>query len=516
MGASSTTPNVGLPQFADTDRPSWRGDINGAFADIDEELASRATTVDLTTLTESVATKADQVTVNGKVSKGELVVNVTDYGATGDGATDDTAALAAAIAAGSGRIVYVPSGTYMVDAVTSLTISQPKTRLMLDPGATLKVIPNNADNYGLITVTAADVTIEGGTLIGDVGFHTGTTGEWGHLIIANPGSDRLRIRGVRLTKAWGDGIILQGGASDQAIIDCVADDNRRQGMSITKAIRPRVIGGSYINTGLTANTAPSAGIDVEPNAGNQVVDCVIDGVVFSGNKGAGLLVSAAAGASVTLSVGNCRSTGSTGADGVYIYGPNADTIKATLSNVVSESNAGGGFTIDCNNTRLIGCVARKNTIGGFLISQSDCRVLECVAEENGRNGITINAGAARTRIIGGTTRANGQTTTNTYINLDNFGTFTTIIGHMCDAGALANAPKWGYVIRTGSSARLLSCDISGVYGTLAVFDQVGGTPMFPIPGAVKQTFPVAATDAASTQALANSLRTALINLGYGA
>lgn len=35
MGATTHTAALGLPQFADGDRPSWRGDVNGAFADID-------------------------------------------------------------------------------------------------------------------------------------------------------------------------------------------------------------------------------------------------------------------------------------------------------------------------------------------------------------------------------------------------------------------------------------------------------------------------------------------------
>lgn len=39
MAHSSTTPNVGLPQFADTDKPTWTGDVNEGYTKIDAELA---------------------------------------------------------------------------------------------------------------------------------------------------------------------------------------------------------------------------------------------------------------------------------------------------------------------------------------------------------------------------------------------------------------------------------------------------------------------------------------------
>lgn len=51
-----------------------------------------------------------------------LFINVATYGATGDGATDDTAAIQAALAAvpATGGLVYIPAGTYLISS--SLTI----------------------------------------------------------------------------------------------------------------------------------------------------------------------------------------------------------------------------------------------------------------------------------------------------------------------------------------------------------------------------------------------------------
>nr|WP_246211722.1 right-handed parallel beta-helix repeat-containing protein [Phytoactinopolyspora alkaliphila] len=54
------------------------------------------------------------------VEKDTLVVNVLDHGATGDGSTDDTQALQAALDAGRGRTVYIPPGVYLVSTMLSV------------------------------------------------------------------------------------------------------------------------------------------------------------------------------------------------------------------------------------------------------------------------------------------------------------------------------------------------------------------------------------------------------------
>lgn len=448
--------------------------------------------------------------------KGDLVANVKDYGAKGDGTTLDHAAINSAITAGAGRTVYFPAGTYLVDAVSpnGIKLNQPGTKLLLDQGAVIKVQTNNQAAYMALEVTAADCVIEGGTFFGDVDTHTGTTGEWGHLIVVQGGAHRLRIRAVTVTKAWGDGIAIQNNPSDVSVVDVVADDNRRQGMSIIHATRPRVTGGVYKNTGLTKATAPTAGIDVEPNAAGFVTDCVISGVTLSGNKGPGLQVATASGSSAEVTITGCRAVGSTGA-GFYLVGP-ADTIRAKLTGCHARLNTLHGFMVNANKVELSACTANANTQYGFQVNESDCVLVNPVAVENGRHGIQVAAATVlNTRIVGGATRANSQTTSGSYINVDNFGVGTTIIGHVSDAGSLANKPAWGYTIRTSSTARLIGCEVVGTFVSASLLDQPGNTPMFPKPGVAKQTLNAAATDAATTQALANNLRTALINLGYG-
>jgi hypothetical protein len=72
MGSTNKTPALQLPQFVDTDKPTWRGDLNDAFAKIDTAVA-------------------------GKANKATLDYYIADYGAVADGVTDDTAHIQAAI-----------------------------------------------------------------------------------------------------------------------------------------------------------------------------------------------------------------------------------------------------------------------------------------------------------------------------------------------------------------------------------------------------------------------------------
>lgn len=89
-------------------------------------------------------------------------VNVRDFGAVGDGSTDDGAAIVAAIAIAAelGRPIYFPAGTY-VSSPLSTSVS-----IHLAAGATLKAVNALADH--LITITAHNVRIYGrGTIDGN-------------------------------------------------------------------------------------------------------------------------------------------------------------------------------------------------------------------------------------------------------------------------------------------------------------------------------------------------------------
>ena len=219
-----------------------------------------------------------------------LVVNVRDRGAKGNGKTDDTAAIQRAIdeVVGTGGTVFVPNGVYMVQAAVNKSLALgSKMTLRLADRTTLKVIPNGDKRYYTLRIHgASDVTVIGGTLLGDRREHKGKKGEWGMGIhIAR--SERVMIANMTSTRMWGDGFYVENG-TDIAFCSVAAINNRRQGLSIIGANRLLVTGSVFRDT---RGTRPSAGIDMEPDKPSQSVTNIrIERSKFIGNAGDGITI----------------------------------------------------------------------------------------------------------------------------------------------------------------------------------------------------------------------------------
>jgi Pectate lyase superfamily protein len=161
-----------------------------------------------------------------------LVVNVKEFGATGNGVTNDTASIQEAIneVGGTGGTVYVPDGTYRIDAVTSLNLKSNMTFRMMY-GAILKAIPNN--NGGQFHIIRMDnvtnVNVVGGTVKGERASHLGTTGEWGKGV-GLYGANNVVIEDVTSKDNWGDGFYVSDHSTNSKFCSVVADNNRRLGV----------------------------------------------------------------------------------------------------------------------------------------------------------------------------------------------------------------------------------------------------------------------------------------------
>jgi hypothetical protein len=125
---------------------------------------------------------------------------------------------------------------------------------------------------------------------------TGNREENGH-ILGISGVKNYVVSGLKLTGAGNDGIYIDGAAStafptlrpaseNGLIENIVADRNRRQGLSIISAQNLTVRNSKFINT---SGTAPSSGIDFEPNVStDRLQNIKIDTVDLRNNDGSGI------------------------------------------------------------------------------------------------------------------------------------------------------------------------------------------------------------------------------------
>jgi hypothetical protein len=220
-------------------------------------------------------------------------LDVTDYGAVGDGVANDTAAIQAAVDAAAnqgGGTVCVPDGTFLVDPDVSINMAS-GTNLSLAANATLQAIPTSSENYAVVQLyEVSGVEITGGHIVGERDTHTGTTGEWG-MCLNIVGSSNVHVDGLSVADCWGDGIYVgagtQGYCENVIIENFTSDNNRRQGISVITAKTLTIRNGTISNT---HGTAPEAGIDLEPNQDTELLlDVLIENVHTENNASYGIM-----------------------------------------------------------------------------------------------------------------------------------------------------------------------------------------------------------------------------------
>ncbi len=251
----------------------------------------------------STATQTAINTINtslaGKVDEGDLVFNVTDYGAVGNGTTDDTAAINAAItAAGPTKgVVYFPPGTYRVATWTGTAGTISHRAITPLPGITLRgasraasiiKVGNNVGDYftvigpptagtDLSGLTIESLTVDHnltnnpvtnvGTMISSLNYRSA--------IVVYAGS-RITIRDCRFTDTnavWTT--TVNSGGTDITICDNLYDVYGQSATShdssaiYTSGVRTKICGNTFVGVGsggLGAHTA------IETHGDNQIVE----------------------------------------------------------------------------------------------------------------------------------------------------------------------------------------------------------------------------------------------------
>ena len=212
-------------------------------------------------------------------------VTPEDFGAVGDGITDDTNAINKALE--HSNVLNMNSKTYLVSANQDTSIAILAVNKTINGnGATIKIKPVSGEYYSIIRANG-NTRISNLTIIGERDNHIGTSGEWG-MGISLSNSNYANIENVTIKNCWGDGIYLgsanndtgENGCANVTITNCIIDNNRRNGISIINCDKFVIDGCTISNTN---GIVPQSGVDIERNFNNEITKGIIKNCTFIDN-----------------------------------------------------------------------------------------------------------------------------------------------------------------------------------------------------------------------------------------
>jgi hypothetical protein len=359
-------------------------------------------------------------------------------------ATDNTTAIQNLFnEAGS---IFIDKGTYVVNPLTMVS----NTVLWMHPEAKLLAKAGYGANDRLLNISGCDnVTIHGNHATIQMLKAEYVSGEQRHCVNLTGGSANVSIYDLHCIDSGGDGFYVGGTAPVENILlmNCYADNNRRQGLSISNVIGCKVIGGEYKNT---IGTLPEAGIDIEPNpaTGYYIQDVLLQGVRTSGNNGAGIMVTPThLDTPITVTIRDCVSSDSEGLNG------SSCAMFITTSATGTTGKIRGKITVD--NCKIINPAKNGFCVGSWSeyapeLEFIDCYVLNPAYDwASASASVTFQNGFRNVTASGDTTGSSfGYYKITNFVVEDDRGTIRT------------NQPV--YITNAGAAAPLTDIEISGV------------------------------------------------------
>ena len=238
------------------------------------------------------------------------VLKVDDYGAVGDGVTDDRAAIQQAfnaLKANGGELQFTSGKTYIIAKGLELNFFSASHNYLItttDKGkATIKIkdgAPISYGYWGFFIAESQNITIRNLRLDGnrDTRNPTGEVADV-YLVEVRNKCDGLRFYDLELVNSVMDNIYVSVSGdetdttrwtTDFEMYNCLLKNGYRNNMSVIRGRNYKIIGCEFDNAN---GHDPESGIDFEPNRGDDsdigYENMLIEGCVFKNNKRYGIM-----------------------------------------------------------------------------------------------------------------------------------------------------------------------------------------------------------------------------------
>lgn len=347
-------------------------------------------------------------------------IYLADFGAVGDG-TDETAKIQRALNAAIGKTLFISKqsrthylcGQLLIPSNIKVIFGNNVVFLAKD---NLKQDMRNAEVLFRFE-GSENVVFDGNGAIFKMNKEK-YSGESNHIIKVN-GAKNITIKNVNAISSGGDGFYIGAtwtkrvASENIRFYNCVAKNNRRQGMSVTSVDGLYVENCEFSNT---KGTLPEAGVDIEPSMPDYVLNNIhFKSCIAKGNKGRGfqvvLIKVNEKSNSVDIKFEDCSAIGNDIGFSNRYFNEHSRGLVSFVNCTAKDSNGPGFWELSCSGNGALkqykNCVALNNgsniklatvkSKSGFGISNllgrsvkvlGNSTYIDCMVEDRRKQAIT--------------------------------------------------------------------------------------------------------------------------------